>query len=356
MSMPRKPVLAVSRLAAAAAGLLMVFASAGCSGSSTPKSGAAGDPASPDLGSVTLRIGATGWSEYAAALQVAGLQNTPYHITWSVFSTADAQLQALSAGALDVADSSDIPPVYAAVGGKPRFTVVAVQKSNTQLQDLMVGKGSTITSVAQLKGKKVGYVPNSSAQYYLDGLLKKAGLSWSDIQAAPLNPNEGVAALQGGSIAALATYGQSVITAQVNGSRILADGATVLPADWPWEVNATVLGNAGDRAALVDLLVRLNKAFAYIRDGHFQAYAQAASDATHEPLPDALAQLQAGEQQIPTRFVPTSSTEIGTEQQVADTFYSIGATPNQVSVAGFWSDTLDSALTAQLQADKLPMT
>jgi sulfonate transport system substrate-binding protein len=338
------------RLPALAATAALALTVSACSSSAAAPAAAAGSGGAPNLSSVTLRIGATGWNSYGAALKVAGLDNTPYHVDWSVFSGGNLQLQALQSGALDVADSSDIPPIFVAVGGRAAFKVVAVSRTNTLLQELVVGKGSPITSVAQLKGKKVGYVQNTTAQYFLDQLLIQAGLTWKDIQPAPLTPNDGVAALDSGSIAAFASYGNSIITAQQTGAAEIGSGQTILSGNYPWEVSNSLLNNPAQQAALIDLFVRLDKAYAYIRDGHEQAYAQATATATHESVSAALSQFSAGEKEIPTHIVPTSQGAIAAEQSVASSFTSIGAIPGAVEVSSYWSTALDPALTKALTA------
>jgi sulfonate transport system substrate-binding protein len=348
MSPLRRPSRLVALTAATAA--LALAASACASDSSSTPTSAAASGSSVNLSSVTLRIGVTGWNDLGAALKIAGLDDTPYHVDWSVFSGGNLQLQALQSGALDVANSSDIPPVFAAAGGRVNFKVVAVQKSNTLLQELVVGKGSSIKSVAGLKGQKVGYVQNTTAQYFLDKLLDQAGLTWKDITPVPLTPNDGVAALNSGSIAAFASYGNSIITAQQQGATEIGSGEQILSGDYPWEVSNGVLGDAGQQAALVDLLVRLDKAYAYIRDGHQQAYAQATATATHEPASEALSQNTADEAQVHTRLVPTSDSALAAEQSVSDVFDSIGALPKAVDVSSYWTTALDAALTKALKA------
>lgn len=351
---PRLARLRAAALIASTAALALTATACASSAPSATAPAAAAANAAPDLSSVTLRIGATGWNSYGAALKVAGLGNTPYHVNWSVFSGGNLQLQALQSGALDVADSSEIPPIFVAVGGTVNFKVVAVQKANTLLQELVVGKGSSITSVAQLKGKKVGYVQNTTAQYFLDKLLEQAGLTWKDVTAAPLTPNQGVAALNSGSIAAFASYGNSIITAHAGGATTIGSGQDILSGNFPWEASNALLSNSGQRAALIDLFTRLDKAYAYIRAGHQQAYAQATADATHEPVSDALSQFNAGEQQQQTRFVPPTATATASEQSVADAFASIGALPKPVTVSAFWSDALNGDLTKALTAAKEP--
>jgi sulfonate transport system substrate-binding protein len=302
---------------------------------------------SSDSGSaktLSLKVGQTGWAQSAAALKVAHLDNTPYKIDWPVFSGGDKQMEALRAGALDVGQASEIPPIFAAVAGTPNFKVVAVQKSSTLLQEVVVGKNSTITSIAGLKGKKVGYVANTTAHYFLYKLLLQAGLTWKDITPAPLLPKDGVAALGSGSIAALASYGNSIITVHQSGGRAIGTGKDILSGNFQWVASDKLIANDAERGAVADLIVRLNKAYAYIRDGHQQEYAEAVSDATHQPVADALKQLQDQEAQRPTTFGPTDAAAIASQQQVADAFVQLGAIPSKIDVASFWSDKFNSAL------------
>jgi len=324
--------------------VVLALAVAGCAATSSASepSGAAG------LSSVTLRIGQTGWASAQAALQVAGLANTPYQVQWPIFSGGDKGLQALQAGALDATDTSDIPPVFAAVAGTPKFKVVAVQRSTTLLQEVVVGPSSPITNIAGLKGKKVGYVQNTTAQYFLAQLLTKAGLSWSDIDPAPLSPTDGVAALHSGSIDAFASYGNSIITAHQFGARTIGSGEDILSGNFEWEASTAVIADSTERTALVDLLARLNRAYAYIRAGHEQTYAEKTAAATHESVSSALSQTHASEAQRPTMVVPTSQAAIASEQSVADVFTGLHAIPAHVDVASFWSTALDADLTKAL--------
>jgi sulfonate transport system substrate-binding protein len=309
---------------------------------------ACGDDEADAKGTVELKIGQTGWTQSAAALKVAKLDDTPYKLDWPVFSGGDKQMEALRAGALDVGQASEIPPIFAAVAGTPNFKVVTVQRSSTLLQEVVVGKDSPITDIAGLKGKKVGYVQNTTAQYFLFKLLEQAGLTWTDITAAPLLPKDGIAALGSGSIDALASYGNSIITAHQGGARTIGSGKDILSGNFQWLAADAVIADPAKRAAVVDLIARLNKAYAYIRDGHQQEYAQAVSDATHQPLADALSQLKDQEAQRSTTFGPTTPEAIASQQTVADAFTALGAVPTKVDITTIWSDKLNTELTAAL--------
>lgn len=350
--------LRAAALAASLAALVLPLAACGSSSDDSAKSSdtkpsatvsAAADVSNPDLSSVTLQVGQTGWAQLQAALKLAGLDNTPYKIKWPVFPGGDKQLQALQGGALDVALTSDIPPVFAAAGQDPKWRVVAVQRTSTNLQNVLSGKGSDITSIAQLKGKKVGYVPATTAQFFLYKLLVQAGLKWSDINAVQLTPQAGVAALSSGSVDALATYGTSVIALKQKGAQVIGSGQDILSGNFPWEASTSLLADPAKSAALTDLLGRVNKAYAYIR-GHEADFAKVTAAATVQPVAQALSQLQANEKQIPSTIQPGDPAAIAKEQDVADTFTQLGVLPKKVDVTSYWSDALTAPLNTTLAA------
>ncbi|EFL30023.1 extracellular solute-binding protein, family 3 [Streptomyces viridochromogenes DSM 40736] len=324
------------RTSAAALALLLPFA-AGCGGPAQAESPS-------DLSSVTLSVGATGWKTEEAVLKYAHLDDTPYKVRWSQFQGGEQQLQAVRAGALDLASSSEIPPVFAAADGAPNFKVVAVQRGATLNQEVVTRKGSKVTGIAELKGKRVGYVQNTTAHYFLYALLKQAGLKWSDIDAKPLLPNDGLAALNGGSIDALASYGTSIITAHQQGARTIGSGKDILSGNFLWSARDNVLQSPARRAAAADLIARITKAYAYVRDGREEGFAKITAAATHQPLAQARKDLVDAQRQRPTRARPVGDDTIASQQRVADTFTELGALKEHLDVKSFWTNALDADL------------
>jgi len=320
----------------AALALLLPLATA-CGGDAEAES-------SSDLSSVTLAVGATGWKNEEAVLKFAHLDDTPYKVKWSLFQGGDQQLQAVRAGALDLASSSEIPPVFAAADGKPNFKVVAVQRGTTLNQEVIVPKGSKVTDIAELKGKKVGYVQNTTAHYFLYELLKRAGLKWSDIDAKPLLPNDGLAALNGGGIDAFASYGTSVITAHQQGAVTVGSGKDVLSGNFLWSARDSVLKSPGRRAAAADLIARITKAYAYIRDGREHEFAKVVAKATHQPVAQAEKDFRDAQAQRPTQARTVGDDTIASQQKVADAFTELGALKGKLDVKSFWSRALDTDL------------
>ncbi|MEV6166964.1 PhnD/SsuA/transferrin family substrate-binding protein [Streptomyces sp. NPDC051954] len=297
-----------------------------------------------DVSSVTLRVGATGWKVEEAILKFAHLDDTPYDVKWSLFQGGDQQLQAIRAGALDVASSSEIPPVFAAADGEPNFKVVAVQRGATLNQEVVVPQGSKVTGIADLKGKKVGYVQNTTAHYFLYQLLKQAGLKWSDIDAKPLLPNDGLAALNGGGIDAFASYGTSIITAHQQGAVTVGTGRDILSGNFLWSARDSVLGSPAQQAATADLIARITKAYAYVRDGHESEFAEVIAQTTHQPVVQARKDFVDAQAQRPTQARTVDDAAIASQQKVADAFAELGALKSHLDVKSFWTTDLDADL------------
>ena len=342
---PRRPFVAL--LAAAALTLLAACGSGSSAGTPAPAAASGSGSAvaaGPDLSKVTLRVGQTLWPSIKTQFELAGLDKAPYTIEWSVFPGGDKQLLALGAGAIDVAQTSDIPPIFARAGNNSAFKVVAVQQGNTLLQEVLASQGSGITSVAGLRGKKVAYVKSTTAQYFLAKLLDQNGLTWSDIQAVPLAPADGATALSSGNVDALASYGASLQLLRAKGAVQIGSGKDILSGNFPIEAATSALADPAKKAAVVDFLGRLNKAEGYARD-HAQDYVTKQITFTKQPADQALAIFTDGEKARPTRIVATGPDAIAKEQDVADTFLALGALTAKVDVAAYWTDELNADVT-----------
>jgi sulfonate transport system substrate-binding protein len=322
-------------LALAAAATAAGIALTACGGSTGPKTPSENSTAV--VSKITLHVGQTGWASIQAELKAAGQANFPYKVDFSVFQGGNLQLEAVASGALDVAGTSEIPPIFASLAkGGGNFKVIAVQKATTLLQEIVVPKGSKVHSVADLKGKKVAYVANTTAHYFLLKILQANGLSWQDITPVKLTTAGGIAALLGGSVDALASYGNPIIAAHRAGATTLASAEDVLSGNFEWEATPAAIANPAKHAAIADLLGRLQKAYSWAR-AHETQWAAITAANTHQPVSQALTTIQQGERQRPTTLAPTSQTAIDSEQDVADTFTSAGLIPNKIDVSGFWS-------------------
>src|SRR6266700_4939991 len=186
------------------------LAAAGCSSSSSSSSTAgtatssssASASGSTDLSSVTLNVGDQKGTGAEAVLAAAGLLNTlPFKVSWSDFTSGPPMLQAMASGSVDIGGVGDAPPVFAASGGEA-IEIVGARKTSGDQDALVVPKGSPITSIQQLKGKKIAYATGSSANYNLLTVLNKASLTTKDVNLVNLQPADALAAFTSGSVEA----------------------------------------------------------------------------------------------------------------------------------------------------------
>ncbi|ACV80625.1 ABC transporter substrate-binding protein [Nakamurella multipartita] len=360
--MTRRPLL--RRLATATAPIAAVGAAlllAACSGSTTspstssPSATSAGAVSSGsvsaaadslDLSGVTLRIGETGYKQQQLLLEKAGLADTPYTTDFSLFQGGNLQLEALGAGAIDLASASEIPPIFAAQSGGPgSLAIVAVRQGNTLTQEVVVPEGSSITDAAGLKGKKVAYVQNTTAHYFLYKALEQAGLSWSDIEAVPLSTSDGLAALLSGQVDALASYGNAIISAHAKGASTIVDARDILSGNFVYVSTPTVIDDPAKHAAIADYFSRLQRAFNWAR-ANPDTWAAVVAEQTKQPVEQALSTFTDGEAQRPSKFVPTSAEAIASQQDVLDTFVKAGILTTGFSIGDYWSTSFDADLTA----------
>ena len=308
---------------------------------------AAASPA-VDLSGVTLRIGQVGWSEWEEGFKAAGLLDTPYKVEFSVFQGGNLELEAIAANQLDFAITSEIPPIFASqAANQGNFNVIGVQRWNTLNQELVIPKDSTVKSVAELKGKKIAYVPNTTAQYFLVKMLEAAGLTWKDIEPVKLTTAEGLSALVGGKVDALASYGNSIIAAHQNGATTLASAADILSGNFPISVNVTSIADPAKHAALADFLERLTRYYTWTQNNQEQ-WAEITAKNTNQKQNEVLETLVNGDKQRPLTLEAISDQAIASQQDIADTFTGLELLPDKIDVSTVWSHAFDDDINAIL--------
>jgi len=291
-------------------------------------------------GRTTLRI-ATYKGGVQPLLKAAGLDDPPYAIAWSEFAAGNLITEAIDARAVDIGSMSEIPPIFVA-GRSTRLRLVAVQKGDVNAQVTLVPKDSPARSAADLKGKKVGYVRATTAQYFLARLLAEKGLGFADIQPVALSPQDGLSAFTQGSLDAWVIYGvQGTLARARLGARVLATGLGRLSGNYVQAALSEALADPPRRAAIIDHLKRTRQAYAWA-EAHPEAWAAAQAAATGAPAEAYLQQQR--ERSAPTRLAPVDDAAIASQQTVADTFASLGAIPAKVDVRSLWTTELNSSL------------
>jgi sulfonate transport system substrate-binding protein len=318
---------------------LAAVAAAGCSSSSSSSSSSASSSGTAsasastavNLSTVTLNIGDQKGTGAEAVLSAAGLLSTlPFHVNWSDFTSGPPMLQAMASGSVDIGGVGDAPPVFAASGGEAVEIVGARQTAGDQ-DAVVVPKNSPITSISQLKGKKIAYGSGSSGNYNLLTVLTKAGLTTKDVTLVNLQPAEALAAFTTGAVDAWdiwPPYVQQVVAQ--DGARVLATGASY-GSPYSFEVaSKAAVADPAKAAAIKVYLATLDKAYVWAAT-HPAAWATAWGKASGLPasVMNVAAKVDA------TTPVPVTSGTVASEQNLVDQFFAAGLIPTKVDISDY---------------------
>lgn len=147
-----------------------------------------------------------------------------YKVVYKQFQDGTSLLQALKSGSIDYARTGDTPPVTAQVAGT-KLTYIGAGSAKPNGSGIVVKKGSGISSIKDLKGKKVAYTKGTSSQYLLLQALKKAGMSASDVTWVNMDQSSASVAFAKGKVAAWVTWDPYTAQAQVNqNAKLLTSG------------------------------------------------------------------------------------------------------------------------------------
>ncbi|XAH25316.1 ABC transporter substrate-binding protein [Xylophilus sp. GW821-FHT01B05] len=298
--------------------------------------------ASTDLSGVSLRV-ATYKGLWRPLLESAGLASTPYRIDWRELNNGVLHIEAINGDALDVGSGSEIPAIFAArQNASVRFIAAIHEDLNSQVT--LARQDAPIRSIADLKGRRVGYVRATTAHYYLAKQLAEVGLGFNDIQAVNLTPADGLSAFARGDLDAWAIYGYNGQLGRLRfGGRVLKTGKGYLSGNFPVYANPRALDDPLRRAATADFLLRLQKAYAWA-NGNYLAYARAQSADTRVPVGD-LVELFNGRSDD-YALVPVTDATVRSHQEVADTFLKLGVLDGPANVAPFWDRRFGAVLSA----------
>lgn len=298
---------------AVALAIVAMLIAAGCSSGkgSASATGSSGDKP-------TLVIGQQESGIVSLVRDSHALDGAPYTVKWAVFPFGPPLVAAAAAGQIDLGDVGDVPPLNG-VSKSPGFKVVAAElpAHADQAGDyIIVPKGSPIHSLADLRGKKVGYPAGSSAHGFLLNAVHSVGLSPQNVNFVNLAPAALQSAFASGQLDAASFWNPQVTLDVQKGARILAAGVRPLDPNVGFYVASDKSLNDPKRRALVaDLLQRLGRAYQY-GDEHLDTWAK---DVQAETGVDAAtAKIVVDNGTIQVRYV--SDQIVQDEQKLADTF------------------------------------
>jgi sulfonate transport system substrate-binding protein len=134
-------------------------------------------------------------------------------IRWVQSAGSNKALEFLNAGSIDFGSSAGSAALVAKINGNPIKSIYVY--SRPEWTALVTGKDSTITKIADLKGKRVAVTRGTDPHIFLVRALLSAGLSEKDIQPVLLQHPDGKIALIRGDVDAWAGLDPMMAQAEV---------------------------------------------------------------------------------------------------------------------------------------------
>ena len=275
-----------------------------------------------------IRIGYQKTGVLVITRQQASLEKhfTPQGIDvkWVEFSSGPPMMEAMNVGSIDYGAVGDSPPVFAQAAGAA--IVYAAGQPITNGQGILVPHNSSIRSIADLKGKRIGFTKGSSAHNVVVQTLEKANLTYADITPVYLTPPDAGAAFANGSIDAWAIWDPyfAIGETKQNG-RILVHASEVT------KTNSFYIANrdfANAHGAVLQQIIDVTTATAKWAEAHRDEVAKSLSAVTGIPLD--IQTVAANRSAFAVG--PITDDIIATQQGVADRFFKLGLIPRPVVV------------------------
>lgn len=286
-----------------------------------------------ELSGVTLQVGdQKGGTE--SLLRAAGaLDGLPYAIAFSTFTSGPPQVEAATAGKIDFAITGNTPPIFGAAAGA-KVKVVAAYDGGGNGDQILVQRDSPITSIADLRGKRIVVGKGSSAHGHILAQLKNAGLTPDDVTLIFLQPADALSAFTQRQADAWAIW--DPYTAQTAAQlpvRSIGQARDVTNGYWFGVASDQALADPKRNTALADLLVRFEKAARWAQE-HPQQWAASYGQAVG--LSPEVAQVsQSRSLRLPTEL---DDQVVASEQKIADLFAESGQIASPAPDFSKWVD------------------
>jgi sulfonate transport system substrate-binding protein len=257
------------------------------------------------------------------------LKGAPYEVKWAVFPFGPPLVQAAAAGQIDLGDVGDVPPINGAAHLRG-FKVIGAEVYERPSDYIIVPNGSSIRTLADLRGKRVGVPVGSSAHGFLLNAVGSVGLSPRTVHFVNLTPAALQSAFGSGDIDAASIWNPQVALDVEHGARILLAGHPPLDPNVGFYVGADKdLNDPARRVLLADLLTRLARAYHW-GDEHQGVWIRDVEAETGIDARTATSQVQNGLLEV--RYVGADL--VRTEETLARTFYEAGQIGRPVAVHG----------------------
>ncbi|OIN79215.1 ABC transporter substrate-binding protein [Mycobacterium malmoense] len=282
------------------------------------------------LADLTLKVGDQKAVGTEAMLRAAGeLQDLPYRIEFSKFTSGPPMIEAATADKIDFAITGDTPPIFAAAANA-RIKVVSAYDGGGPGDQILVHADSPIQSVTDLRGKTIALAKGSSAHANVLDQLDKAGLKPADVHLVFLQPADALSGFRNGQVDAWAVW--DPYTAQAE-QQLPVRGLVARKHKYSFgSASDQTLADAKRNTALGNLLTRYARAAVWAREHPQEWAAEYAESAGIAPAVAAVAQGRTLRQPI-----PLDDTVVDAEQRLTDLLAAAG----QIQSAPHFGDWVD---------------
>ena len=269
-----------------------------------------------------LRIG---YQRFGGLSLVKARQLAP-DAEWSLFESGTAVTEALKAGAIDIGQTGEAPPIFAAAGKVP-FSIIGTSEPLPEGEAVLVKESSGFTSFADLRGRKVALNKGSNVHWLLVRLLEKHDMTIDDLDVSYLKPTEGRPAFDNDQVDAWIIWDPYFALAEQEGVKVLAD-ATGLANNREY-----VLAHPDALDKKADLIRDFLVTYDEVTDwGIANPQERAAILAPELKMPEETTARALGRAAKPLAPVtPAVGDEI---QAIADSFAGLGLIPGEVDIRG----------------------
>jgi sulfonate transport system substrate-binding protein len=179
-------------------------------------------------------------------------------ITFDVrtFPSGPPIIEAFAAGNIDIGQVGNLPAIQAANNNIPIRIIGAYMTSTGKSEGLLARKGSGITSLADIKGKKIGVQIGSASHLLLMQYLQTLNLTEEDIQIVNLSFGDINAALEAGSIDGGVSQLPQMASVIESGTATLLEDASKYPLS-----SSTIVATTAFLEKYPELVPRILKTF-----------------------------------------------------------------------------------------------
>jgi sulfonate transport system substrate-binding protein len=208
------------------------------------------------------------------ALETSGLiDDLDVDIEWANVTGGPKTLEAFRADAIDIGSVADIPPLFAHWTGTD-VRIVAARETVDPMEhptyELGVAPGVDVTSIEDLKGKKIAYSPGQAQGALVLNVLREAGLTQDDVELVEMQSvDDAFSVALASKQVDVAPLGQTLVKTYL--AKYEQDGAsTIAPGvrddAWTLYTPTTVLEDADKAAAIKEYVAAWAKAQQWISD------------------------------------------------------------------------------------------